>query len=174
MKARVAYESMYGNTARIAGAIGSGLAETGIVVTIAGIDALDADATADADLLVVGGPTHAHGLSSESSRDTAVKDAKNTFDEPTVGRGLRAWLPELPDGEGRPAAAFDTRIGGAPAWLTGSAAKHVAKILASRGFRLVIEPECFLVTKRNELVDGELERAESWGASVGAALTVPR
>jgi hypothetical protein len=172
MKALVVYESMYGNTARIARAIGSGLAEAGVLVTIAPIDAADAATTADTDLLVVGGPTHAHGLSSASTRDTAVKDRKNTFDEPTVGAGLREWLPAIAQGEGRPAAAFDTRIGGPPAWLTGSAAKHVGTALDDRGFSLACEPTSFLVTKRNELVDGEIERAERWGASVAAALSV--
>ena len=68
MKALVVYESMFGNTAHIARAIGAGLAEGGVVVTIAKVDAVDADEVAGADLLIVGGPTHAHGLSSASSR----------------------------------------------------------------------------------------------------------
>ena len=43
MKALVVYESMFGNTAHIARAIGAGLAEGGVVVTIARVDAVDAD-----------------------------------------------------------------------------------------------------------------------------------
>lgn len=171
MKALVVYESMYGNTARVARAIGSGLAEAGVVVTIARIDAVEAATAADTDLLIVGGPTHAHGLSRASSRETAINDRKNTFDEPTLGAGLREWLPAIPLGEGRPAAAFDTRIDG-PAWLTGSAAKHVGAALRDRGFTLACEPTSFLVTKRNEPVEDEIERAERWGASVAAELSV--
>ena len=70
MNALVVYESLYGNTARIAEAIGSGLAGAGLVVTVAGLGSGSVDGTAieEADLLVVGGPTHAHVLSSASSR----------------------------------------------------------------------------------------------------------
>lgn len=100
-----------------------------------------------------------------------MKDRKNTFDEPTLGAGLRGWLPAVPQGESRPAAAFDTRVGGPPAWLTGSAAKHVDAALRDRGFTLACEPTSFLVTKRNELVDDEIQRA---GSSVAEALSVAR
>lgn len=174
MNALVVYESLYGNTARIAEAIGSGLAGAGLVVTVAGLGSGSVDGTAieEADLLVVGGPTHAHGLSSASSRETARQDDRNTFGEPTLGPGLRDWLPDLPESERRVAGAFDTRIGGAPAWVTGSAAKHIGKRLEAKGYRLVVEPECFLVTRHNELVDGEVERATAWGATVGESLRV--
>lgn len=172
MKALVVYESMFGNTAHIARAIGAGLAEGGVVVTIAKVDAVDADEVAGADLLIVGGPTHAHGLSSASSRESALQDEHNAFDEPTTGPGLRGWLDTLPDGAGRGAAAFDTRIGGAPRWLTGSAAKHVGERLEAHGYRLVIDPESFLVTRHNALVDGEVDRATTWGSSVAVSVRV--
>lgn len=174
MKASVVYESMFGNTARIARAIGAGLAERGVVVTIGNVDAVDPDEIAVADLLIVGGPTHAHGLSRDSTRQTALDDEHNSFEEPTTGPGLRGWMDTLPDGAGRAAAAFDTRIGGAPAWLTGSAATHVAKRLEARGYRLAIEPGSFLVTRRNELVDGEVERAATWGSDVAGSMRVSR
>jgi hypothetical protein len=173
MKALVVYESMYGNTARVAEAIGHGLAERDVTVTVDGVGSADAEAVEAADLVIVGGPTHAHGLSTESSRGTAMHDADNAFEEPTVGPGLREWLAGLPDGDGRAAAAFDTRIG-APAWLSGSAAKHVAKRLEELGYRSVAGPESFLVTRHNELVDGEVEHAQTWGADVADRMRAAR
>ena len=174
MKALVVYESMFGNTAHIARAIGAGLAERGVVVTISSVDGVVPDDVAGADLLIVGGPTHAHGLSNDASRQSAMRDGHNSFDEPTMGPGLRGWMDTLPDGASRAAAAFDTRIGGAPTWLTGSAAKHVAERLDAHEYRLVSEPESFLVTRHNELVEGEVERATTWGSGVASSIRVSR
>ena len=56
---------------------------------------------AEADLLVVGGPTHAHGMSRPSTRKTAAADKENVFPQPTVTPGLRDWIAELPGGNGR-------------------------------------------------------------------------
>jgi hypothetical protein len=172
MDALVVYESMFGNTSRIANAIGQSLARHGLAVTVAGID--DVEDRAIPELLVVGGPTHAHGLSTTSTRATAVADRHNTFDEPTMGTGLRAWLSSMPDGQARAAAAFDTRIGGAPRWATGSAARRIGDLLGEHGYRLVLDPESFLVTRHNEMVDGEPERAGVWAEGLAGALRAIR
>ena len=37
--------------------------------------------------------------------------------------------------------------------------------------RPVAESECFLVTTKNALVDGELDRAREWGRALGLAVT---
>ncbi|MFL6114535.1 MAG: flavodoxin family protein [Catenulispora sp.] len=61
MRALVVYESMYGNTRAVAEAVASGLRpayETEVKPAV-DIGAADVDR---ADLLVVGGPTHVHGL----------------------------------------------------------------------------------------------------------------
>ena len=171
MDALVVYESMFGNTARIANAIGRGLAERGMAVTVAAID--DAEMLEIPALLVVGGPTHAHGLSTASTRAAAVADHDNAFDEPTMGEGLRAWLSSLPEGRERSAAAFDTRIS-APKWITGSAARRIGDRLERHGYRLAIDPESFLVTRHNEMVEGEPERAEAWAAALSDALRAIR
>jgi flavodoxin len=167
MDALVIYESLYGNTARIARAIGDGLTEAGVRSRVAAVNDVDPATAGETDLLVVGGPTHAHGMSRDATRKVAVDDAKNTYDEPTVAPGLRDWLDGLPDGAGRTAVAFDTRIHG-PAFVTGSAARGIAKREERHGYT-VTRLESFFVTKENELADGEAERAERWGAAVGAA-----
>jgi len=165
MKALVVYESMYGNTATIGEAITASLRAQGLEVTSGPISKIEPAQAREVDLLVAGGPTHVHGMSSTKSRKTAVDDADNTYPEPTGAPGLRTWLKELSPGGGRLAAAFDTRIDKS-ILLTGSAAKGIARRLQGNGFRLVLEPECFLVSTDNRLIDGETEHATAWGIRI--------
>ena len=170
MKAVVVYESMYGNTHLIADAIGRGLADgRGQVVVVPVAQAAPALVT-DADLLVVGGPTHAHGMSRPSTRKAAVEQAKDPLDPSASGAGVREWLETVPP-VATSSAAFDTRANVAPALVTGRASKGIAKQLHQHGFGLVVEPESFLVDKENHLQPGEEERAEQWGARLAAAMT---
>jgi hypothetical protein len=165
MKAVVVYESLFGNTARVGEAIAAALRARGVEVTAGPPASLEPSVVAAADLLVVGGPTHAHGMSSKGTRKTAVEDKKNAYDAPTVEPGLREWIPSLPSGAGRPTAAFDTRFD-KPKVFTGSAAKGIAKRLEHQGYRVIAEPESFFVTTQNELEAGELEHAERWGTAL--------
>ena len=169
MKALVVYESMYGNTAAVASAIADGIASSGIGAVCLPAGRVGREAVRGADLLVVGGPTHAHGMSRSATRESAASDKDNTFDMPTLTPGLREWLEDLPDGEGRLAAAFDTRID-KPAVLTGSAAKGIARRLDRRGFRVVADPESFFVTTKNHLVDEEIEHGMRWGSHIASSV----
>jgi hypothetical protein len=166
MKAFVVYESLYGNTAGVGEAIAASLRAQAFEVEAALVSKIDPAEVADVDLLVVGGPTHVHGLSSSRSRRTAAGDEKNAFAEPTLDPGLRTWLKELAPATARLAAAFDTRID-KPVIVTGSAAKAIGRRLEGAGYRLVAEPRSFLVSTKNELIDGELAQAASWGEDVG-------
>lgn len=183
MNAVVVYESMFGNTHEIADHIAQGLRDS-IAPTNVGIESIDVavvavgDATeellASADLLVVGGPTHVHAMSSERSRsgakDMADKDDDLHLDPDAEGPGLRDWFDELPDSRTGRAAAFDTRAH-ASTILTGQASKGIAKRLRRHGFDLVMEPESFFVDKHNHLEPDEAERATQWGRTLGAAIT---
>ena len=71
MHTLVVYESMYGNTRAIAKAIGEGARSSGDVTVIPAGDST-AELVAWADLVIVGGPTHARGLSTEASRRSAT------------------------------------------------------------------------------------------------------
>jgi hypothetical protein len=164
MKALVVYESMYGNTAEIAESIGRGLQEGGFDTEVAPLDRAEPVLVAEIDLLAVGGPTHAHGMSRTATRTAALHDEKNGYEAPTASPGIRYWLHDLPHGRSR-AAAFDTRLDG-PKALTGSASKGIARELQRHGFDVVSRPESFLVTKANTLVEGELERAKAWGEAL--------
>ena len=165
MKALVVYESMYGNTATVGEAIAASLRAQGLEVEAGLVSKIDPAETAEVDLLVVGGPTHVHGVSTAATRKSAASDEKNSFPEPTIEPGLRGWVKRLPSGKGRLAAAFDTRID-KPIILTGSAAKGIGRRLKGRGFRLVADPQCFLVSTQNRLIDGEVEHATTWGTEI--------
>lgn len=171
MKALVIYESMYGNTAEIAGAIGAGLQAGGVETTVAPVDDVQPAMASEAELLVVGGPTHAHGMTRPATREQAIRDGKNTYDDPTSGAGLRDWMDDLPDGHDHLGAAFDTRLHG-PKALTGSAAKGIDQRLAQHGFRPAAEPGSFLVTKQSTLVLGEADRARAWAREIAERCVV--
>jgi hypothetical protein len=172
MRAVVVYESMYGNTHLIAEAIGAGL-KTAFDVSIVPVSQASPAVLADADLVLVGGPTHAHGMSRPATRKAAVEAAAKPVSplavEPgALGPGLRDWFGSL----GRypvKAAAFDTRIHG-PAALTGRASKGVARLLRAHGFEVVAEPESFLVTKQDRLKPQEAARAREWAATLAAGI----
>lgn len=152
MKATVICESSFGNTRAIAEAIAEALDAE---VLSAG-DPIELD---EVDLLVVGAPTHVHGIPGERSRKAAVDQGGSD------GPGVRDWLDDLPHGQGH-VAAFDTRFD-KPAFLTGSAAKGIAKRLRRHGFELVAEPESFFVLgTEGPLKDGELERAAEWAVAL--------
>jgi hypothetical protein len=161
MRALVVFESLYGNTAAVGEVVAGSLRSRGYDVTVGSVSNVSAAETDAVDLLVVGGPTHAHGMSRASTRMAGATDQKNTYAVPTTEPGLREWLAALPLGRGRGAAAFDTRLD-KPVLLTGSAAKGIARRLEHLGFRVIVEPESFLVTGENRLKDGEIERSTAW------------
>jgi hypothetical protein len=173
MKTVVVYESMYGNTHLVADAIAEGIREvTDDEVIVTAVDGADAALLAGTGLLVVGGPTHMHGMTRESSRKAAVEAADKegsglTVDADAEGPGLREWFDALGDLAVQ-AAAFDTRID-APAAVTGRASKGIGKRLRKHGCSLVVEPQSFLVTKQNHLIDHEEAHARDWGAWVARA-----
>src|SRR6187399_254586 len=170
MRSLVIYESMYGNTHSVADGIAEGLRSRGEVVLVPAYEATD-ELVASADLVVVGGPTHVHGMTRAKTRSGAREEAAKpgsvlTLDEDADGPGIRDWLSALADAtDDKPAAAFDTRID-APAVLTGRASSGIANGLREHGFRLVAKPESFLVDRHNKLVAGEVDRARAWGSSL--------
>jgi hypothetical protein len=167
MRALVVYESMFGNTQAIADAVADGLAarmrvdavEVGVAPTVVGDDVV---------LLVVGGPTHAFGMSRQATRQDAGRQAERGL--VSAGIGLREWLTAVKGSGSVAAAAFDTRI--QRPRLPGSAARAAEKGLRRRGFRIVARPKSFYVTgTQGPLVDGELEGARRWADQLGATVT---
>src|SRR5690348_2733319 len=111
MKALVVYESMFGNTRHVADQIADGL---GIRydVTIVPVAKATPELVADADLLIVGGPTHVHGMASSRTRAAAKtmadKEGSRLVMEPDAfAFGVREWLETVPIKHGLLVAAFD-------------------------------------------------------------------
>jgi len=161
MRALVVYESMFGNTREVALAVVEGLASGGRVDAI---EVGDAPTTIDddVDLVVVVGPTHAHGMSREGTRDGAAQQSER----PVISgrRGVREWIAALDAVRpGVHIATFDTRFA-KPRWITGSAAVSASKLLRRRGGSEVAPPESFFVdATAGPLAAGELDRARRWG-----------
>jgi hypothetical protein len=170
MRAVVVYESMYGNTHLVADAVGAGLG-TAFDVAVVPVSQAGPAALAGADLVVVGGPTHVHGMSRESTRKAAVEaagqpDSGLAAERDALGPGLREWFGSLGQYPAK-AAAFDTRMQG-PAAFTGRASKRLERLLRAHGFDVIAEPESFLVTKQSRLVADESDRAREWGTRLAA------
>lgn len=152
MSALVVYASQYGNTQKIAEAIGEALQPDARVVTVA--DA-KIETIARVDLLIAGSPTQA-------------------------GRplgSLQSFLSSLPEGSltGVRVAAFDSRFDVRDQKFMlrmlmrtiKYAAGKIAGILTSKGGRLIAPPEGFFVTgKEGPLKDGEIDRAQQWAKSL--------
>ena len=172
MRAVVVYESMFGSTHAIVDAIGKGLEPLDNVVVVPVVEA-GGERLGDADLLVVGGPTHFHGMSRPRTRKWAAATAQKpkndlVLDRDAQGPGVRDWLRSLGHGHTK-VAAFDTRFKG-PAVLRGRASKVISRKLRSRGFEVVATPESFFVTLQNHLAPGEEARAREWGKRLAASV----
>lgn len=175
MRALVVFESMFGNTREVAAAVAAGIGAT-MPVDLVEVGEAPTVLPPDVALLVVGAPTHAHGMTTPETRADATRRAGDRL--VSHGQGVREWLAGLqPPAAPVAAAVFDTRIKG-PEFLWGSAARKAEKELRAHGFHLVRKPESFLVGGPtgplfDRLADGELERARGWGGSVAASAGAP-
>jgi flavodoxin len=163
MRVLVIYDSLYGNTEKIARAIGDGL--SGAIGTAASVEIIKAgdahpDQLAGADLLLAGAPTHG------SRPSPAMQDLLNRIPEHALASVK--------------VAAFDTRtdmdkIAGAVRLVGkildrfGYAASRILSSLEKKGGQAVKPPEGFFVKDtQGPLEDGELERAADWARQIVA------
>jgi hypothetical protein len=166
MRALVAYESMFGNTERVARAVAAGLRLEGFDAAVLNVgDSAQADLT-DVDLIVVGAPTHGFSLSRPMTRHDAVRQGGR---ERAEQRGMREWLHTLEHTD-RPilAAAFDTRVTKVR-YLPASASRRAARALSEYGHRMVSPPMGFIVQDvSGPLESREVDRAIAWSRKVAA------
>lgn len=164
MRALIVVESWFGNTRAIAGAVAEGLGRF-MAVEVCGVGDAPARMAPDVELVVVGGPTHAFGMSRPSTRRDAARQAGVASG---VERGVREWLASSPSGIQR-AAAFDTRID--QRWVPRSAVRGILLQLRRLGATLMAGPQSFYVTGTSgPLAPGELDRARRWGEQLGTAI----
>jgi flavodoxin I len=144
MKTLVVYDSLHGNTEKIAQAIGDAISgEVGVLR----VGEVDVSRLKDFDLLFVGAPTHG-GRASPPMREFLD----------------RIQAPAL---EGINVAAFDTRLTTRWVKIFGYAAGRIAKSLKEKGGTLVGSPEDFYVQgSEGPLREGELERAAAWAKKI--------
>ena len=161
-RALVIYESMFGNTRSIAQAVAEGLS-SGIDTEVVEVGEAPTSVPVDVSLLVVGGPTHAFGLSRASTREDAAGRAGGQV--LSRGKGLREWLAELETRPGLAAATFDTKI--AKPRVPGSAARAAERRLRRAGLAISMHAETFFVIgTTGPLWEGELVRARGWGGEL--------
>jgi flavodoxin I len=152
MKAVIVFDSFFGNTEKVAKAIGVELEVHGEVL-VGRVNEISSDQLQGIDLLVVGSPTRAFSMS------PGTKD----FLSDVLGRNI----------QGVKVAAFDTRMLAEDvnnafytffSRLFGFAAQKIAARLENKGGELVLLPQGFAVPgAEGPLKDGELERAAAWG-----------
>ena len=104
------------------------------------------------------------GISGEEKAE-AKGEPTHELEPDAEGPGLREWFDGLQKiGDGKKAAAFDTRLGSP---MAGGAAHGIARRLRRHGYDLVTDPEGFVVDDAHgPLRDGEIERAKQWGAQL--------
>ncbi len=159
----VVYESMFGNTGDIAAAIADGASAAG-PVTLVEVDAAPDHLPDDITLLLVGGPTHAFGMSRPATRDSAREQADGPLVSP--GRGVREWIAGLSARPEVTVHTFDTRV--RVRGLPGSAARGMRRALRRAGFT-VGNTESFWVTGTpGPLAEGETARAKAWAEDLAA------
>lgn len=166
MRAAVVYESMFGNTATIATAVANGLRKAGVQVKVIPVALAGNDLLRDHDLVVIGAPTHALGLSRPSTRADAVLQGAPAEVE---ARGVREWLEEVKDADSVHIAAFDTRAR-AMRHLPGSAARHVTHLLRRRGYDVPPATSFYVSGVEGPLAHDEESRASDWAADLGHQL----
>jgi len=140
MKALIVYDSVYGNTERIARAMAEAIAPPGEGKALRAGEA-NLSELESLDLLIVGSPTH-------GGRPTAA---------------VQDFLNKVPKLQDINVAAFDTRITTKFVKVFGYAAGRIANNLKKKGGILIASPEGFFVTGgQGPLKEGELERAAAW------------
>jgi flavodoxin len=145
MEALIIYDSNFGNTKKIADELTSAFGSSAKAKSVKDFKKEDLSGK---NLLIVGSPIN------------AWRPTKNIIEflenlNPMLMKEIKT-------------AAFDTRV---KSFISGNAAKKIAKRLTNSGAEVVVEPMGFYVTgNEGPLVEGELERAKEWAKSIQSKL----
>jgi hypothetical protein len=176
MRALVVYESMFGNTKKVADAVAEGLRAAGCdPVDLVRVDKAPTVVPEGVDLVVVGGPTHAFGMSKTGTREDAER--QGAPQETVTSRGIREWVDEVKAAPSVRFATFDTRVHQVR-HLPGSAARHANRHLLRRGFQMASAPTSYYVEGTSgPLRPDQPAAATRWGETMArnlAAIGVTR
>ncbi len=149
MKALIVYDSLYGNTEKIARAIAAAITPSSDVKVLR-VSEVAPSELGSIDLLIVGSPTQ-NGKPTKAIQEFLSKIPANAL------KNIRV-------------ASFDTRywyIKKIIAKLFGYAAGPIADSLKAQGGYQAAPPEGFIVEgKEGPLKQGELERAAGWAKGI--------
>lgn len=149
MKILIIYDSLYGNTEKVALAVASIFSKS--ETRVLSVNQVSASMLKDYSLLIFASPTHGGRAKEEMSK----------------------FIAELAEADlkGHQFAVFDTRMAiEKQGWFLkliinffGYAAPKIAQTLQGKGAKLLLPAEGFFVTdKEGPLFDGEINRAKSW------------
>jgi hypothetical protein len=161
MRACVVYESIWGNTAAVAAAIAEGIGPDARAVPT---DEASDELIGGCDLIVAGAPVLGFRLPTDGMRSSAARShADDGHPADLTHPSLRAWLARIPAGWAF-IAAFETRLH----WSPGGATATIEHELGQKGYRRLARAAKFFVKGTyGPLAEGELERARSWGRTLG-------
>ncbi len=154
MKALIIYDSVYGNTEKIARAIAGAITPSDGVKVLRVGEANPAE-LASIDLLIVGSPTHGgrptpaireflSRIPANALKNVGVTSFDTRFQAKDKGVGIRILLG-----------------------VVGYAAGRIANTLKDKGGHLAAPPEGFIVEdNEGPLKEGELEHAASWAKEI--------
>jgi flavodoxin len=145
MRARVVYDTNYGNTRTVAEVIARELGKEAAILSAADVTGTS---LAGVDVLVVGCPINGW-RPTEKMQDF-----------------LRGLAPGSLDGV--LAAAFDTRV---KLFIHGDAAAKISQALQTAGATIVAKPQGFIVQgTEGPLAPGQTDKAGAWAAFIGAEI----
>ena len=148
MKALIIYDSQYGNTEKIAKAIGAGFEGDIKVVKVGDVKPED---IAWARIVIIGSPT-------QGGRQTPA---------------IKTFVENLPADTftGKRLAAFDTRMKSFWVKMFGWAADKIESSLKGKGGNITAQPQGFFVkSAKGPVLEGEEARATIWAKAIAAGV----
>jgi flavorubredoxin len=143
-RAIVVYDTIFGNTEKVAKALASGMEEQGVQVDAVNVQNVEINRLKEYDFLAVGGPTHAFGISKP------VKGFLNKLKSLEVG-GMKAF-------------AFETKMN---IRISGSAAKKIEGELKKLKMKIILPYSSAIVMGREgSLEEGNEERFRQIGGKI--------
>ena len=145
METLIVYDSVYGNTEKIAKAISDAIPGEVQMLRVGQVNVGDLETV---DLLIIGSPTHG-SLPTEAVQGLIEN----------IGSPARA---------GAKVATFDTRLTWGFLRRWGFAAPKMADTLKEKGWTLAVPPEGFFVKglRKGPLKQGEADRAAGWAKEI--------
>lgn len=156
MKTVIIYDSLFGNTAKIAHAVAKSMNPSNTLIAKA--KSFDISKLKNINLLVVGSPTHGGRPSPAAKQllDTLLPNSLHKISAAAFATGMRREKQ-------RAFLKFVIKF-------FGYAAPRIAHALQAKGADIIGTENFYVAGKEGPLLEGELERATKWGRQLLAKL----